>query len=75
MKRILWFSEWLPTRVDPYAGDSIERHALAASSVAIETASNGSEAERANSSHCITEVALAMGATMVGWRICQAKAT
>ena len=32
MKRILWFSEWLPTRVDPYAGDSIERHALAASS-------------------------------------------
>jgi glycosyltransferase involved in cell wall biosynthesis len=32
MKRILWFSEWLPTRVEPYAGDSIERQALAASS-------------------------------------------
>jgi glycosyltransferase involved in cell wall biosynthesis len=31
MKNLLWLTEWFPTRVQPYAGDGIERRAKAAS--------------------------------------------
>lgn len=31
MKNILWFTEWLPTAVEPFNGDGIERRAKAAS--------------------------------------------
>jgi glycosyltransferase involved in cell wall biosynthesis len=31
MKNIVWLTEWLPTQLDPYGGDGIERRAKAAS--------------------------------------------
>ena len=30
MKKILWLASWYPSKVDPYTGDFIERHAQAA---------------------------------------------
>jgi glycosyltransferase involved in cell wall biosynthesis len=32
MMKVLWLASWYPNKNDPYAGDFIERHALAASS-------------------------------------------
>ncbi|HEY0058518.1 MAG TPA: hypothetical protein VGB56_05245, partial [Flavisolibacter sp.] len=31
MKRVVWLASWFPSRVEPYLGDFIERHARSAS--------------------------------------------